>query len=219
MSSVKQPIKIKTSDGIVVCGKRGSGKTTLMKYLIEKLPNIKFEIFDLLGNFKDMSSQKNVIDYHIISAGSQEDVNSGESIDDIMNGILDRGDTQVVIDEADRYSYRQKGGFANLIDVGRNFNCGYMAATRRPANISKDYLANATYIFAFRTILPQDIAVMIDWLDIDEATLKALGKFEFIAFLEGEPIYKGKVLVPQKSNAKGTPSKQEEPTVLWFPVH
>jgi DNA helicase HerA-like ATPase len=218
MSSTKQPIKIKVSDGITIVGKRGSGKTTLMKYLMTKLPHINFEVFDLLGNFEDYRGKGNIVNYHVISLGNQEDINTGETIPDLIDGVLDRGDTMVVIDEADRYPYKQKTGFSNMIDIGRNFNVGYIAATRRPANISKDFLANSTYIFAFRTILPQDLEVMTDWLAIDGGTLKTLGKFEFIAFYEGDPIYKGKVLVPKKSGVSGDKKKEEDAAILWFPI-
>ena len=54
-------MKIKISDSIIVIAKKGAGKTTLIRYLIEELrKSYHITIWDVLGNFTDFQHKKNV---------------------------------------------------------------------------------------------------------------------------------------------------------------
>lgn len=170
-------IQVRQSDGIVVLGKRGSGKTTLVRYLINSMPNYRFVIIDVVGNLGQFKNSRNV-EYHLINPHAEN------RIDSICGSAMKAGNCMVILDEADRLEYTTN--LSDLLNVGRNYGVGYMATARRTANIHKDYLANQRHAFVFKHTYPRDVKVLTEWLDIDERVFRHLEQYKTLYFCDDE---------------------------------
>jgi energy-coupling factor transporter ATP-binding protein EcfA2 len=185
MSEKPKKFTIRYDEGVVLLGKRGSGKTSAIRFLITKLlKSYNFTILDSLGNYADLDGQEN-IDYHTIIPSDTDEVTQ------IIDEALEQGDRMVVIDEIDLYSIKKNTGLYDLINLGRNFGVGYIAASRRTASIDKSILANARWIIVFQHILPQDLEVLTDWFSLPEEKFRDLQEHEVLIFRDGEEIWKG----------------------------
>lgn len=185
-------IPIDITDGIVILGKRGSGKTELIKYLMVGL-NYPALVVDVVGNLKSAADKlkKNgqKVQYFLVNP------HDTKRVDEIFGDAMQQGNLMAYIDEADRYEYFAgvKNRMSDYINLARNYGCGYIATARRTADISPDYLANAKYVFVFRHLHPRDIKVLTDWLDVDEKTLRSLDDHEFIVFKDGDLMFISKL--------------------------
>jgi energy-coupling factor transporter ATP-binding protein EcfA2 len=201
---IKKVLNIQVQDGIISLGKRGAGKTTLVEFLIESLsPDFHFAILDVVGNlakYKDFPNVK----YFLINPHNQKEVN------DAIVDALAEGGLMLVLDEADRYSLRDKSVLSDAINIGRNYLVGYIATARRTANIDKDFLSNADWAFLFKHTLPQDIDVLIEWFSVAEDDFKQLQRFEFILFHGDEPVFKGRI----PYEGEGTETKGGQPPIV-----
>ena len=176
-------MEFNSDNSIVILGKRGSGKTTLIKYLIKKAlsTGVKITILDIVGNYIYLKGDKR-INYHIINPHNAKQINS------ILLKVFNEGNQLLILDEADLYDYSvlKKDLFYSIINLGRNYGIGYIASARRTANIPKDFISNANYSFVFRHNLPQDLNVLREWFSENEEIFRQLGLYEFALFKEGE---------------------------------
>jgi intein/homing endonuclease len=160
-----------------------SGKTTLLKFLVTQLSSqYKIVVFDLLGNLGELAKLENVAYY-------KTTVGDTNKIDEVLYKVLKKGNMMIAMDEADRYKYTKT--MSDYINLGRNYSCGFIVIAHRTADIHKDYLANARYIFVFRHRLPQDLEVITDWLDVDWEEVQNLADHEFLIFQDGVKIFRG----------------------------
>ena len=190
----------KQDEGVVVLGKRGSGKTNLLRFLVTTLKNFNFFILDAIRNLEDLQDKPNVIDYHRLNPADTKTAN------EVIGETLDTGNMMVVVDEVDRYKTTPGTKLSDLVNLGRNFDVGYMAAARRTARIDKDVLAGATWTFVFRHILPQDLEVLTDWFGADEQVFRELGDHEVILFRNDQEVWRGTVpLIPAPAHVKPPP--------------
>ena len=175
-------MEIQADNSIVTLGKRGSGKTTLIKYLIKLAlnQNIRVSILDIVGNYLEFKGQHN-INYYLTQPHNATKINQ------IMLKIYNEGNQLVVLDESDMYDYSllKKDLFYSIINLGRNYGIGYIASARRTANIPKDFIPNANYSFIFQHNLPQDLNILREWFSEDDNIFKNLEKYEFAVFKEG----------------------------------
>lgn len=169
---------IKYTDGVVVLGKRGSGKTYLTKKLVRNFKNKL--IIDIVGNMKEIISDSDK--YFAVSPQNSELV--------FTKFDYKKGNFYLVVDEADRIKYGD--ALQNIINLGRNWNIGYIATARRTARINKDYLANATHLFIFKHHLPQDIKMLEEWVDNIEV-IEELNEHEFAYFYNEQYQFRGKI--------------------------
>lgn len=116
------------NDAIVILGKRGSGKTSIVKFLLNILAdpqyNFRFTIMDIVGNLQEFEGKSN-IQYYLV------DPNDKDGIDMVIDMALKEGNQMVCLDEADRYRHYETSKLSELVNVGRNFNCGYITTARR----------------------------------------------------------------------------------------
>lgn len=170
-------IYIKQSDGCVVLGKRGSGKTHLIRFLMSQMSNYRFIIVDVVGNLGQFKDAKNC-EYHLINPHDKKAISA------ICRAAMTRGNCMVVLDEADRLEYTDE--LSDMLNIGRNYGVGYLATARRTANIHKDYLANQSHAFIFKHTYPRDVKVIEEWLDVEEGTLRYLPQYKTLYFYEDE---------------------------------
>ena len=170
-------LTIKQSDGVMSLGKRGSGKTSLVRFLVSAMPQYHYIVIDIVGNLGQFKDAKNCR-YHLINPHDEAAINA------ICRGAMKQGNCMVVMDEVDRLEYTE--ALSDLINVGRNYGVGYIATARRTANVHKDILANQTHAFIFKHTYPRDVKVLTEWLNLDERTLRHLEQYKCLYFKEDE---------------------------------
>ncbi len=181
MAEQNTRINIMQSEGIVVLGKRGSGKTTLIRFLVRELSKKKFRfiVVDVVGNlgqFKDMPN----VEYHLVNPHDKN------AIDTICNKAMKLHNCMVILDEADRLEYTD--ALSDMVNIGRNYGVGYLATARRTANINNDILANQKHAFIFKHTYPRDVKVLTEWLDLDERNFRHLEQHKTLYFLDDDLI-------------------------------
>lgn len=167
---------------IDVFGKRGSGKTTIIRGNIEEFPG-PVVVIDALGNFdypeyihttkiseciqnmeyyaREISSDpKKESELEKIIVIQNPDVDSCcELISAALWEIAEKyniGGT-LVLDEVDMFTYSKGSCLDQLVRYGRNKNIHLITGCRRPAELSRNFTAGANKIFIFRTQEPRDI--------------------------------------------------------------
>ena len=159
------------SDEIVtISGKRGHGKTTLAKHLIQRLDRVV--IWDPMGEYEHPNA-------HIPSRGDVKE------FDIFMDRYWHTGNIFILIDEADQVMSegRPLCPYANrIINLGRHRNIGVGMVTRRLANLSKSAVAQSARLYLFQHFLPNDIKYLDQFLpDTDE--LKTLKKYQYKRYM------------------------------------
>jgi hypothetical protein len=198
-SSVEE-LSIPIDAGVAVLGRRGSGKTEVVKYLARELP-YDLGILDVVGNLKELKdlgpalkwrgiyTAPRFVDYHLVNPRDVDGIGA------ILENYMDKQRILALMDEADRYPYfaNVKSTITDFINLARNYQCGYIATARRTANISTDFLSNATYLFVFRHTHPNDLGVLEEWLEVDVGVIRHLEDHEFIVFKDGMPLFRAKL--------------------------
>ena len=167
-------------DGIVILGKRGSGKTTLIKQIVKNMP--RKVIIDIINNLHSLYN-KDMHDRYFLANPHTTDVYLADV----------KSNSYLILDEADRIYYSER--LQELINLGRNWNIGYVASARRTANINKDYLANAKHLFIFKHKLPQDVKMLTEWIGDEINIVMNLKQYEFCYFINEEYIGKYKLTI------------------------
>jgi len=165
-------IRIKQNEIITICGKRGSGKTFLMNEIIkttdsflvwDALHQIKIPNAYITSNFNDAlnvlrkGSKKIIYQPHQISISE---------FDMLCRIIYNLGNIMLFVDEADRVmpSRAITKGASALIDLGRKKVIGGVFITRRLARLDSLPISQSDHVFAFKTILPQDVKYLKEFI-------------------------------------------------------
>jgi hypothetical protein len=171
----------------VVFGRRGSGKTTLIR---AKIPTLKKPVIviDVLGNFKgyryngQTPFQTESLGEAIIELQSwcrQPSKHSGyiivepadlnTTIDFMCSSLWAIEGGSLVLDEADAFSLSESPCFDEAIRYGRNRGIDIITGCRRPAEISKNITAAADKVYCLSTREPRDIEYYRDFLGDETA--------------------------------------------------
>ena len=186
--------------GYFILGKRGSGKTELTRHLVRLFASggYKVIVLDVIGNLtglkKEYPKEVELIDIN---------PKDFDRVEEIFKQLDDQGKSKkyypliAVLDEADRYSYgmMKKTYLSDYINKGRNYGQGYIAVTRRTADISKDFPTQADYAFIFQLRSDKEILSVQDWLglsDEEAESLKYLPLHHFLLWGGSN----GEVLIP-----------------------
>lgn len=179
-------VEIADDELTVILGKRGSGKTELIKYFVRKLimAEKSLLIFDVVGNLSGFKTFKRVSYYAL-------NPHNTTRIDNIINTEKKRLPYVFILDEADRYDYfaNSKSNLSDLINLGRNWGIGVIASARRTANISKDFISNANNYFVFRHNEINDLEVLKQTFGLDHSFFKEIPEHSFAVFKDTEYLY------------------------------
>jgi AAA+ ATPase superfamily predicted ATPase len=167
-------LQIRNDDIIVILGKRRSGKSNLICWLVQTLP-FQFVILDVVGNLSFLRKDKKV-EYHLIEPTDEA------TISQILQTSAGK---MLVLDEADLWSWKRDSIQNRLLQIGRNFGIGFIVSARRPANIKKDLLSNCDIAFVFRFHEPRDVEYLNSWLS-SETNYDIKEQFTFQVFFQGE---------------------------------
>lgn len=154
---------------ITISGKRGYGKTTLIKSLISNLSRIA--IWDPMAEYNHINS-------YIPSQGTQEE------FDAWLLQWWKIGNVFLVVDEADFVMPVKKPlspAAYKIINVGRHRNIGIAMLTRRIAELNKTAFSQSENIFLFRHSISNDINYLREFIDGVEI-VRTFEKFQYKQF-------------------------------------
>jgi len=185
-------LRLKTTDGVVIFGMRGSGKTyasvQLVKELMKKTKVVILDPTDVYQSYLNEFNTKNVA---VISVDVQDE--------DRINAVLEwafKNKAFVVIDEASEFPFEKYGMIRALVMRARNWGCGYIGITRAPADLRKAWIANASYSLIFKLYELNALDYLTHNYDIKPEEIRSikehyfiLAKGESIVRNNGKPIY------------------------------
>lgn len=185
-------LQLKITDCHVVLGRRGLGKSVLIRFLAYEVPFdlVVLDVAGDMGSLKRLATKERKVDYYMINPHDEDKV--GE----IILKAEEEGNKLVLLDEADRYDYytNVKNELSDFVNLGRHYQTGYIAGARRTANLAQDFMANATYAWIFRHTSRRDLEYLKqEFPDIPEDVLRHLEDHEFIVCKNGVPLFRAKL--------------------------
>jgi len=161
-------LEIKSTDLVIIAGKRGSGKSTLLRGITDTIEP-PFRSQHGYG-FVKIDPLMEMEGLHI-AHGDRVAYNK------VLQDLFNKKNQFLITDEADSY-FKNKAGLSKLenqyIHIGRHYGLGGIFVTRRLSNLHTDLVSQANKVFIFK-----------HWQRSDLDYLKESGLGDFI-----EPIYK-----------------------------
>lgn len=179
---------------ILVLGKRGSGKSFLVKKLIEKEPRLF--VFDTLSEYEMgvvFENEKNLVafwrtvyrrNFRLVYRPLIPD----EEIKSACRLVYTLGNLCFVVEEIDCYcsSFQIDENFAHVIQRGRHKNITLIGITQRPYGINRLLTSQAKEIYIFSTNEPRDRDYLRTLLGQEiEGKLDALEQYQYVHWQDG----------------------------------
>ena len=171
---------------IAVFGRKGSGKTTLIRKII--VPARRLLVYDKLNEFdagQVFYDPQALYDYVIKAPKFQavyRPVDTAFGVDWLARLALALGDCVITIDEVDLYAstYYMSEALYNIIHIGRHFNTSIVMASRMPQRIRNDITAQADVIITFEQ-QGRPLDYILEFADEPgaEGKIKALKKYQY----------------------------------------
>lgn len=146
-------MELKTTDIDVIAGKRGSGKTTLSKGLLDFLiaQGCPVKIVDPLHEYRDYLNKVEV--RHI---RYQDRI----TFDNYLKTLFGKWKGILAIDEADGFFPNRQMLTpieTDYINIGRHYGIGAILITRRLSMLNTNVISNANKVFIFKLWSPADL--------------------------------------------------------------
>lgn len=187
---------------INIFGKRGSGKTTLIKGDLDNFPG-PVAVIDILGNYESLKDSQNeplypstgsitkfidwLKEYSELSDDEKSEYDKvfvltpqdpDVALDYVSAVLWELKGGTLVLDEADGFSITNAPVFDWIIRYGRNRSVHLVTGCRRPAELSRNITAGANRLFVLRTQEPRDVKYFEETLLGERAqTLMELPEF------------------------------------------
>ena len=182
-----EPIRLKVSDISIIVGQRGSGKTQLAKHLAKQYlsKSIDIWIYDVNNEYLDLEIRYTISSVHRYIP---KDVGDIEEFEDFIWKAWRHKRIVVLIEEADLYAnpHSIPRAFKNLVARGRHRKIGMILITRRIASMHKYPCSQAKHFFIFRTILPNDIKYLKEFIGDKAEELPNLPDYHFLYWSHGK---------------------------------
>ena len=187
---------IKSNEIVTITGVRGSGKSYLLKKIISK--NNCFLVYDVMHEhniegatiIKDLS----VLGFHLGKGHKKliyrpQEI-STEEFDWICNAVYRLGNRTLFVEEANRVIQNMKisKGASQLVDLGRHRNVGLVCITRRIALLDKLPVSQSEHLIVFKTILPNDIKYLKEFIGEIAETVPSLKDYNFLYHHNNETV-------------------------------
>lgn len=146
---------------ILILGRRGTGKTTLARRLIQHYPKNRILVHDPMGEFGEYELLADNCPAESIPAG-----------------------TVIVADELDLIAPPHSWGTRWIRDVfhyGRHLDLSLVGCSRRPANVHRDVTALVSQVYLGRITEPRDIDYCVSAWGQACARAPTLPPYEFLA--------------------------------------
>jgi len=170
-------VAIEPTHLVVIIGKRGSGKTMLIRYLVREADFTNTIIYD--GNLgKDYDKDRDFSQCENVTIVKRKFTDP--AWESFNNPELHKG-KYVVIDEMDIVNHHHYGFYIEWVNTGRHWPSGGIMAARRPTRLPRDVTANADYTFLFKA-RESSVQRFLKDSYTDEVSDEAarLGKYEFL---------------------------------------
>ena len=139
-------VEIEPTHIVVIIGKRGSGKTMLIRYLVREADFTNTVIYD--GNLgKDYDKQRDFPNCDNVTVVKRKFTDPAWQT---FNNPELHKNKYVVIDEMDMVNHHNYGFYIEWVNTGRHWPSGGIVAARRPTRLPRDVTANADYTFLFK---------------------------------------------------------------------
>ena len=182
-------VEIQSRDLIWIVGKKMSGKSHLLKKMLNIIPNYvvwdnnwehseKGKVTHDLNKFKRLIKRKKK---RVIYQPRDKGV---EHFDKWCKEINKLHNCFIVVEEIERYgtSHFAPDSLRELIDIGRFRYLGQIFTSRRPKRIWGDIPYNADHIFVFRMTRPQELIYMAEWVGNEVYALKDKPEYWYVHY-------------------------------------
>jgi hypothetical protein len=151
---------------ILVLGKTGTGKSTLVKRLIEKSKRtvILDPLFEYNGTSVNSLEEMKALSFSSFNefrlsfrSSEEEEVNAVFRISWSLGNVL------LVVEESDMFLDGKNKYFNALVGQGRHRNVHLICIARRTPEVNKAFRAQATSFFSFYQSEPDDIEHLRQW--------------------------------------------------------
>ncbi len=166
----------------LVFGKRGSGKTYLVKKLIRDLYSaVVADVFNEYAPLPLAKTPQDIVDNRKIRV--MMDSENAENL--FLETISHLKNRTIVIEEIDRFCspYWIEPRLDRLVRYGRHKNISIIGVSRRPVEIHRNLTANANEIISFRMIEPNDLKYFRQISTNFSMEIQHLGRYEFAKFI------------------------------------
>ena len=202
----------------VVLGRRGSGKTTLVKSRLDLFPRVL--ICDpnheyegrapdgLSGLYQLARSERKfrLVFRPPLGVAEAEEL---EAVDCLAEIAYRTGNLLLVVEEADRYTKHGKDTLPYLrllIDQGRHNEIGVVMVARRPSRLPKDVIENASALYLFHIHEPHSQRYLAGIIGADVAQLAGLGAGDYLEWDERRGVRRRRIALGPPSSPSGRPS-------------
>ena len=151
---------------VLVLGRKGSGKSSLVKNVLIKERD-RLIIVDSLSEYNDflvIEDFESLVEYCSENKTFQIacQFTSKIDIEYLFEYIFIEGNLTVCCEEISKYisSYERDTSFTKLIDFGRHKNIDIIAIARRPSELSRTFRAQIDTLYTFKQIDKVDIDIM-----------------------------------------------------------
>lgn len=171
---------------IAVFGRKGSGKTTLIKEIIRPVRRLlvldKLKEFDAGQVFYNPQDLYNYVTAAPAFQAIYRPIDRDYGVDWLAWLALALGDCLLVIDEIDLYcsSAYMSEALYSVVHIGRHYNTSLLMASRMPQRIRNDITAQADTIITFE-LQGGPLEYIVNFADHAgaEAGIRALKKYQF----------------------------------------
>ncbi len=175
----------------LVIGKRGSGKSVLVKHMIRD--ERRLVIYDIMSEYTEAVTfdytERDRLAYFWRGLYRQgfriayRPLRPKDEIDWLAHAVFTLGDLTFVVEEIDAVCtpFDMSEWMQAIIQRGRHMNIEMIGVTPAPFGIHRDLTRQAKDIFIFRTSEPRDIQYLRRLLgETIEAKIAALEQYEFV---------------------------------------
>ncbi len=167
---------------VVIFGQSGTGKSTLLKYLLKNISQAKpVWLWDYNGEHDVFPYANGISQLRKSSLVFRPQEGTEEEFNQFCTIAFEIPNLTVAVEEVQEYAnkFRFPTPLARIVRVGRRKGITYIAVSQRPAEVHNAIISNSHHRFVFRLDLPPDIIYLKKWLQCDEETIKNLPNYCF----------------------------------------
>jgi DNA helicase HerA-like ATPase len=202
---------IRSDEIVIIIGRKGHGKTTLLKLLLKQLR--RYAVFDILGVYREFGAL--VPTTEACTYDKTVYIPQTEAIDaeyeEFAAAVLRCGNRTIILDEA-HWIYRPKGVGKNaqlVLRLGRHVAVGLWLATHRVLDLAKLVYQQADHLFLGQLLVYRDLEELRRIYGPVVEKAKELRPREFL-YIDVKTMKTRKIVLPQVSQPVGSNRKEEE---------